>query len=81
MTKEECIKLIEQYKQRPGFCFLIFFRSPVTDMVERRVIWADDYAEGIQWLQDKMLFYKEKDIPFAAYAAGGFVDCEGYIFK
>lgn len=81
MNRQQCLEIISENNQRSQlYQFVIFYKSPVTDQVEHRIIYSPQFAEGIGWLTDTLKFYKERSIPFAAYSCGGIYDSEGVLF-
>ena len=57
-----------------------FFRSPLTDEVEERHIFADVEWEGRIWVDIVTKIYKENNIPYAVYMKGEHVDGQGNLF-
>ena len=82
MTRKECAALLQNPKYVGDNCAIIFFRSPISDAVDRRVIWAENYAESVMWLNAEIEKYKEWNIPYLAYICGGlFAASDGVFFK
>ena len=81
MTRKECLGIISEENRKHGLGqFVIFFLSPVTNSVDRRIIYSPDYAEGLMWLENTVMFYRNKKIPFASYSDGALHDAEGELF-
>lgn len=81
MTREQAIKLLEQMKECRFNNALIFYYSPVSEIVEERHIYADDYAEIHKWANERAKEYCELNFDFALYVNGGLQFASGYIWK
>lgn len=82
MTREDCIKKLEEVRNRytqlnSG---IVFYRSPITNDVECRVAYFKNIAETALWLDEKEKFYRKNKIPFAIYLDTGLRENEGYLW-
>ena len=86
MTKNECLNKLEEVSSQGLLSAIIFFRSPLSDMVEERHIWANSNSELIEWLSRILDKYNEIEktsefkIPYAAYLNNCLYRCEGTLF-
>lgn len=80
MDREDCKALLDKLTKDKHMSFVIFFRSPLTDEVEERHIFADQQWEGQTWLNSISEFYFNSKIPFAAYINGHYYVGEGQLF-
>ena len=80
---ESCLKrLVDVSERLPGlYSAIVFWRSPLSDMIEERHIYADIEYECRFWLERMTEFYHNSGIPFAAYLNGGLNDSEGNLWS
>ena len=80
MNREDCKALLDKLSKDKHMSFVIFFRSPLTDEVEERHVFADVEWEGRIWVDIVTKIYKENNIPYAVYMKGEHVDGQGNLF-
>lgn len=80
LTRKECMAILEDPHYKEYNCAIIFFRDEIINAVDKRVIWAENYAESLMWVEQQATFYKEHDIPFAAYIRGAYFYSNGTLF-
>lgn len=80
MNREDCKALLDKLSKDKHMSFVIFFRSPLTDEVEERHVFADVEWEGKVWLNLVTEYYFNAKIPFATYVNGQYYAGEGSLF-
>ena len=67
MTRKQVINTMENVFSKGLYAGMIIFRSPIDNKIEQRHIYADANFEIVEWLDAKVDFYLNKDIPFVCY--------------
>ncbi len=84
VTREDCRKILLSDSvefQGKLLCARVFFRGPLTDAIETVAIYSTEGHEVRTWIDNKIRFYKEHNMPFAAYLNYCFEDAAGELFK
>jgi hypothetical protein len=68
MTRKELIKVMDSVFGKGLNAALVAFRSPITNTLEERHIYADDCYEARLWADDKVDFYlNDAKLDFAVW--------------
>lgn len=80
---DSCLKRLVDVSERfPGvYSAIVFFKSPWSNIIEERHIYADVDYESKLWLQRMIEFYHNSGIAFAAYANGALEQSEGNLWS
>ena len=60
---------------------IIYFRSPVTEEIEERHIYADEYTEVVEWLNNITTKYREANFTFITYLNNHIEEMNGKEFE
>ena len=67
MTRKEIVIKMEEVFSKGLQAAMIVFRSPLTNSLEERHIYADSCMEVMVWATAEEKYYREKDIPFGIW--------------
>ena len=70
MNRSQAKEFLEFATSRGLFSSVIFFVSPVTELVEKRHIYSGDEMEVIMWTNEQCQKYDNANIPYVAYING-----------
>lgn len=80
---DSCLKRLVDVSERfPGlYSAIIFWKSPLSNRIEERHIYADIDYECRLWLERMTEFYRKSGIAYAAYINGGLYDSGGQLWN
>lgn len=83
MTREDCMEKLKEVRNKYAQwnSTIVFFKSPITNDVECRVAYFENFTEAALWLDEKEKFYKKNKIPFAIYLNTELRENEGYLWE
>ena len=67
MSREDAKKLLEAVTSKGLFTAVAFYKSPITEQVEERHIYADDNSECINWANYRLESCKNYNVPCVIY--------------
>ena len=70
MNRSQAKEFLEFVTSRGLFSSVIFFISPVTELVEKRHIYSGDEIEVIMWTNEQCQKYDNANISYVAYING-----------
>lgn len=68
MTRKQIVELMDNIFSKGLNAALVVYRSPITDTLEERHIYADDYREVLMWAEEKNeLYLNDYKLDFAIW--------------
>ncbi len=67
MTRKELLDLMERTFSKGLHAAIIAFRNPLTETIEARTMYSDEFCEVRLWVDHNLSVYKELKLPYAVW--------------
>lgn len=81
MTRKELLDLMERTFSKGLHAAIIAFRNPITETLEARTMYSDEFCEVRLWVDHNLKVYKELKLPYAVWVNDCLEDSCGELIR